>query len=217
MSRFPAMLLTALPLLPSSAIRRVLTKLKPRNSSWAVALGGISGESEIQWETAREHDIALSTRRSNHTFGGFGSVLRIEVERIVGTTDGWLVRRLNFLVQQFDPIDRGEERVTFDVVHWWTGKREKIIKDRISSINRPIKLKWGPKRLGVPELRRLSGLRLKRARSRDWASEERKVGIPSLARMICVIVSFLLLAWKGSVPVNISNCWGEPNVGTSVR
>jgi len=37
----------ALPLfpLPSSVINSGLTKLKPRNSSWAVALGGISGES----------------------------------------------------------------------------------------------------------------------------------------------------------------------------
>jgi len=61
--------------------------------------------------------MAPRARRSNRTFGGFGSVFRIEVERIVGTTDGRLVRWFNFLVQQFVPIDRGEEWVTFDVVH----------------------------------------------------------------------------------------------------
>ena len=61
-----------------------------------------------------------------------------------------------------------------------------------------------------PDDNRLSGLRLNKARKRLCASEERKPGIPSLARNIWVIVSLRFGAWKGNVPVNISYCKLRP-------
>ena len=103
---------------------------------------------------------------------GPARVLCVEMKCVVGH-HGWLERRRYWLLHKLLPVNGGEEGVRlqgeiyFDNIAW------KYFSKAFSTLMSSIPL--GPD----PSL--LVGFLLKRARSSDWASGLRKVGIPSLA------------------------------------
>lgn len=86
------------------------TKLNPRNSWWALALGGTPGESEEEEEQHRSKVLKLTLSapaapcsERSLTSGRLGRELRIKVESVIRSARRWLEGRVDFPAEQFLP------------------------------------------------------------------------------------------------------------------
>lgn len=124
-----------------------------------MALGGISGES-AERKGQGKHNY-MQFQYDCYVFSTlwcFGCIFCIEIKRIVHPAHGRFIRWFNFFLQQLVPIDGSEKLVLFDFIdfkHQYEMKNKRIAPTR--NFSRCFK---------IPELNRLSGLRLNSARSK---------------------------------------------------
>lgn len=90
------------------------TKLNPRNSWWALALGGTPGESEERHreEVSKSSGSAFAAPcdEGSLTSWRLGRKLRIKVEGVIGPARRWLERGVDLPAEQFLQQETGSVR-----------------------------------------------------------------------------------------------------------